>query len=258
MEISCGKWSLQIFNNQTNIISVYLVHIIKLLPKDEYNHWIAYNILINPLHCLITPNELDTTSTSRPHSPERDDHIFKNKLVEYYGMSQKGTLILKTLSKTDKPYWNLLSVITEDSPWHFDVQILCISRLLIESINTDVLKERGIKDERLEDDCKQCQSKKLVKIRTINMLKEYLTKYLGNNQQIEESIDFLKKIYSLRILAAHKRSSTKIDKDQKALENKYGKKFPDILNGIFIEINKLISLILQAENKFLNLNENIK
>lgn len=234
MQLKCRDWSLQIFNNKINIVSVLLAHLIRDLPEEEYQHWMAYNILPAPVDFGITLGESDTSTKGIPHLPERNDHRFKWFLMHYYNSCKKINLnpILKKLNPIDQPYFNTLNLISENSQWHFDIQILNLSKLIIESVDLNELSKRGVDN--------NGKSK--------NMLKNYLTKGTAKNEFDYEK--FLDNLYKLRHGATHRRSSKgKSDyfDGLNYFKKKYGDELINILDGIFNEASQLINLITKSD-----------
>lgn len=230
MALECETWHLQIFNNQNQIVSVLFPHIVEQLPEEEYLHWIAYNILPSPDDLLMTEGEYDTAAMGLPHIPDRNDHIFKNLITDYYQGCDRKKInpILKRLNAIDAPYFNTLNLISENSQWHFDLQILSLSKILIESIDT---KELSI-------------NRKIENKPPKNMLKEYL----GTQQQ--ELCNFLDNLYLIRLGAAHRRANMSNRDYYAGLEyfrKKYGQDLVKILNGIFKEACILVRKIMTLE-----------
>lgn len=229
-------WQLQIHNNNVEIISVFLVHIKTQLPKGEYKHWMAYNLLPSPTDRGLTQGELNTSGYGIPHIPDRSDHRFKWQLEEYWKQcdSQNKKAILKKLNQIDNPYFNTLNLISENSQWHFDLQILCLSKIIIESVDVDELSVKGIEN--------NGQSK--------NMLKLYIEKKTNTSDYFDYK-NFLDNLYNIRIGAAHRRGlDLKKDyyKGMKYFKEKYGENLVSILNGIFIECGLLLETLANIEN----------
>lgn len=229
------RWQLQIHNNNVEIISVFLSHLKTQLPEREYKHWMAYNLLPSPTDRGLTSGELNTAGYGIPHIPDRSDHRFKWLLEEYWKKwdSQNKKTILKKLNPIDNPYFNTLNLISENSQWHFDVQILGLSKIIIESIDTDELSAKGIVNEG--------QSK--------NMLKLYIETKISNSDF--DYKNFLDNLYKIRNGTAHRRSlNHKKDyyKGMKYFKEKYGENLVCILNGIFIECVLFLEILNNIED----------
>jgi len=242
MKLKCNRWCLQIFNNKPKIISVYFAHIIEQMPEGEYQHWMAYNICPSPVDKGITQKEFYTSGCGMPHFPERNDHKFKSSLKHYYRqcINKNKTPILKELNWVDQPYFNTLNLISEDSQWHFDLQILCLAKILIESINIDELENRGIKKQDHEGN----------KIKSKNMLKEYLNQCTKQNNSFDYQ-KFLDNLYKIRLGSAHRRPNKCLQSDYWKGLSYFNKKsttsLENTLDDIFTGAYQLINLITTAE-----------
>lgn len=245
MQISCCKWNLQICNEQKNIISVLLVHLESLLPDSEYTHWMSYNILLAPYQKSITPGELSTIASGIPHEPERVDHIFKEKLNSLHQTEVNDLSVLKKLNNLDVPYFNTLCLISEESQWHFDVQILNLSKVLNESIDREILKKHGIADFYTKN-CKTCNEIINISRSNEDMLKDYLLAYGANETEVIDCITSLSDIKKFRNAVAHRRK-TKSYYNELKWRKKYGESLSEVLEGLFKHANKLIELILSVQ-----------
>lgn len=227
-----GSWGLRMDNNHENIVIVFLGYLGRDLPEKEREYWKVFNIAPR--------GALSATTSMRdllgvPFDPQGLDLKFKQR---YRQLNQKwqekyGWSLFRELALADVYSFKNLRVPINNSQSEFDLQILALTKVLIDALNEHEIK-KNISSALKENE------KGITKFE--KMLKE---KEIGD---YEVEIALLRNIQELRSSGvAHLKGSTysKLVKKLDLYDQELQKVFSELLNKVIIFLEKLISSIEQ-------------
>jgi len=224
-------WMMPIDNNQKENIMVYLGDLGKL-PYEEQEHWKLFNILISDGKISETSYKRDFMAEfCSPIEPvlyfkERFE-IFNKKWKERFGWD-----LFKSLNKEDEHHWKTLKIPAEEQK-EFDEKILSLTKILIDSLNSEEIKKGVIIIEGNTGSISQIES----------FLKQKCS--LNSPQMFE----FLRKLQTLRSKAIHFKNDEYKNIYSYFDKGTFSKTFEGIIIGAITLLNTLESNILKEMKK---------
>lgn len=180
--LRCGShWSLQIDNDHSDRVIVFLGDLGRDLPAAERYHWRAHNI---PPEGTLSKTAWARSFAARPADAQLPEIRFKvayERLKEAWTAAH-GWPLFRPLAPGDSHLLKRVHVPTTDNPAEMDAQILSLAKILIDSINDGAL------DTALADPVR-CE-------RSLAKLERYLTK-IGYGE-VDRDLKFLRHIQRLR------------------------------------------------------------
>lgn len=184
-------WLLQIDNDHTDRVLVFLGDLGRDLPYAEQLHWRAHNIL--------PQGRLSKTARTRSFDAnfadgEQPEHRFK---AAYQRMTKRwsagrGWPLFRPLASGDQHLLTKLHVPTSDNPAELDAQLLGLAKILIDSLNDGAL-DAALGDKPADE-------------RSLAKLERYLTR--ESYPHLQRDIAILRAVQALRSTgAAHTRGS---------------------------------------------------
>lgn len=139
--LECKRlWSLEIDNHHKNVISVYLGDLGQRLPESERLYWKSFNIF--------SDEGISTVSFQRDFlnicaESDMSEHRFKQHYIETNDVwNQKyGWPLFLPLSSDDQYNFDLLRIPLMESQHEFDVLVLSLVKVLIDSLNEAMIQE---------------------------------------------------------------------------------------------------------------------
>jgi len=140
--VNCGgKWSLRIDNDRPDRVIVWLGDLGQSLTEAERLHWQHYNI--------VPEGGISRTSYLRNiqgmfADPEMPDLAFKHlyRMINKGWQKRFGFPLFLPQHKRDEHVFKTLRVPLDDNRAEFDVQILSLAKLLIDSLNEASLQRQ--------------------------------------------------------------------------------------------------------------------
>lgn len=227
-----GLWGLEIDNNSPDHVIAFLGDLGSYLPEKERYHWKAYNI---PPYGTMSSVCIRRAFYAEFAPPESPDLIFKDIFKQFTkGWRVRfGWDLFLPLSQADSHHFDTLRVPLHNNQAEFDMQVLNITKIMIDSLNVKVLK-------------RQINSK--TKGGGIKLLELFLEKYQIPNQK--QHIEFLRNLQALRSSGvAHRKGGNYNDVKTKfgIREDNFIDTFRNIL-GQTIEFIKDLSTIIKDED----------
>lgn len=179
-----GLWGIQIDNNKSDCVVVFLGDLGRDLPENEQPYWKSFNILPRGGLSRVA---FGRSFLGRFVDAERKDLLFKNNFREFQKRwnAKQGWYFFKPLHPEDKHCFDSLHIPLSDEQKEFDEQVLALTKILVDSLNEKEL-EKGFPKPR--------KSKETLK--GIEKLGKYLIS--KNASDPSEFIQFLRDLYSLR------------------------------------------------------------
>lgn len=188
-------WSLQIDNDVSDYVIVFLGDLGEYLPENERPYWKTFNV--------IPDGSMSQTNYRRSllaewAEPESLDHVFKNlyKRAGDCWYKKYGWFLFLPLHEADENYFNSLRLLLTDDQVEFDSQVLNLTKLMVDSLNEAELT-KGSSDIVSSD-------KGLLKFE----------KFLNSHSatEITKHISFLRQLQSLRSAGVAHRKGSGYDK----------------------------------------------
>ena len=143
--ISCGgRWCLYIDNQNVDngYVSAYLGDLGRDLPNiEEQHHWRSHNILIDG---KLSESKFKRDFLAEFAEPESIDLIFRNEFININQMFEKkmGWKLFIDLNEKDSYNFNGLRIPTNDTGRQFDILVLSLVKVIIDSINEkEIIKQ---------------------------------------------------------------------------------------------------------------------
>lgn len=187
-------WQLQIDNHHKDCVIAYLGDLGKNLPESERLYWKSYNIDSDEKLSRVT---FERDFMCLPSESNMIDHKFQRdyaKVIDYWNKKYGWSIFL---SLTEQDEYNLSQIripLTNSQP-EFDMLVLSLVKVLIDSLNEAKLKET------LTKECKNG---------SINELQGWLEEH--NCQDYEIHIKFLREVQELRSTGTGHRKGTNYNK----------------------------------------------
>jgi len=136
-----GFWSLRVMNNHRDHVVVWLGDL-KFLPYKEQTHWKAFNI--TPSDREISYADFTRNIEVNFADPEHPELYFKYKfeLFQKAWHEKFGWYLFQPLSEEDAHYMKSLHVPTTNEQKEFEDQVFSITKILINSLNSEKLSIR--------------------------------------------------------------------------------------------------------------------
>lgn len=226
--LRCGSlWSMWMDNNHAEYVIVYLGDLGRSLSYEEQLYWKSYNVKPEG---TISRTEFRRAFLAEPTEPERADLLLKSVYGQFCRRWYrcKGWHLFKPLSEQDSHVLRTIRVPLSDDFAEFDVQVLNLSKLIVDSINNRELK-RHIPN--LEAGTK-----------SISKLEMYLREREVDG--FEEHIQFLRKLYQLRSIGAgHRKGSDYLEKANELILG--NRKLAEVTVELFISAIGLLEFLSQ-------------
>lgn len=207
--INGPDWMLRVDNDRTDdLIAVTLVDLGRL-PDFEQKYWQLFNV--NPP----ARNMLSPTTYKRWFLGEvsdtafAPDHLFKHLYEKFQAEWYKSHnwYLIKPLNKTAKYNLSTLHSLSDENEQDFKAQILALTLILIESINTEGIRDHlDTKNEALINFASKKGINLNEKAAGINILEQYLVSIGDDNGNIISLFRNLQDLRSTRF--AHRPDST--------------------------------------------------
>lgn len=187
--IRCGNlWSLYIDNDSTEngYVSAYLGDLGRNLPSiEEQHHWRSHNKLIEG---NLSPSKFRRDLLAEFASPDSVDLIFRNEYIKTNSLFKKttGWEIFKDLDRNDSYNFNGMRIPTNNSQSQFDILVLSLVKILIDSINESAIRKQLIN---MEVEISEVKG-------SISLLAKWFEAY--GFTQFESHIKFLRNLQGLR------------------------------------------------------------
>jgi len=224
-----GFWVLRVMNNHRDHVVVWLGDL-KFLPYKEQTHWKAFNI--TPGDRKISHADFTRNIEGNFADPEHPELYFKYKfeLFQKAWHEKFGWYLFQPLSEEDAHYMKSLHVPTTNEQKEFEDQVASITKILIDSLNSEKLAIRLTFNKQNSGG--------------IDKLNAFLNFHKLNLPQM---ISFLRNLQSLRSTGVAHRKGVNYEKVKKSFD--IGKKdLPVIFEDILI---KCIWVLNTLENRFL-------
>lgn len=207
--INGPDWMLRVDNDRTDdLIAVTLVDLGRL-PEFEQRYWQLFNV--NPP----VRNKLSPTTYKRWFLGEASDtafapdHLFKHLYEKFQTEWQKSHdwYLIKPLSPSVEYNLSTLHSLSDENEQDFKAQILALTMILIESINTEGIRDHlDTNNEALKDFAAQKDINLKEKASGINILEQFLVSHGGDNGKVISLLRNLQDLRSTRF--AHRPDST--------------------------------------------------
>ena len=145
--LSClGLWGCQIDNNHPSHVVVFLGDLGRDLPPDERLHWKQFNV--PPEGGMSEPN-FRRSFLAQWSAPTAPDLVFRQEYVHLNRawQSSQGWFLFLPAEQGDEHLIDTIRVPVNNSQAELDTQILCLAKLLVDSLNEKALEDRGGKAE---------------------------------------------------------------------------------------------------------------
>lgn len=217
-------WGLRMMNNHEDHVVVWLGDLRSLPPKEQ-GHWKGFNL--TPSDRKIANADFTRNINGKFCDPDHPELFFKHRLAEFQEAWEKafGWNLFMPLDKQDEHHLRSLHVPVTNEQKEFDEQVGSISKLLIDSLNTEELR-KGV------------QSKK-EKPGSIDWLEAFLA---ARSFSAPKMIEFLRKLQGLRSsgIAHRKGGSYKKHKEYFDLDKKqFSEAFTNIIVNCIWILNTL-------------------
>lgn len=132
-----GLWSLQIDNDHSDYVVVYLGDLGKYLSEKERNYWLSFNI--PPDGRKISQTNFRRSFLAEFVDPKRPDLMFKHEYVRFQRDFREahGWDFFKPLHADDHHFFTGLRLPLKDSQSEFDAQLLALTKIIVDSINEE-------------------------------------------------------------------------------------------------------------------------
>jgi len=224
-----GAWSLRFDNNSSSHISVFLGDLGRDLPEKEQVYWKSFNLI--PDGRKISRTNFERSFLGNFYDPENPEHRFKYKFKEFqdYWSKSYGWQFFLPLSDKDEHFWTSLRSMLTNEQAEFDLQILALTKLTIDSINVKALRFHvGVTD---------------ASVKSISLIEELLKQL--NSQYLDALTALLRAIQSVRSTGVAHRKGTEYEKTMTKLNidaEDYRSDFDKLLLGMIFLLDEIIRL----------------
>ena len=202
-ELYCGgKWMLRLDLNNPNFVTAYLGDLGRDLPYTEHHYWKSFNV---PPNGKISEVEFKRSFMAEFTNPTDNVLIFKELLykVNEHWNSKFQYDLFKQLNESDEHYYKSFRIPLTNEQKDFDGQILSLSKIILESINTKEINKYFRKNEIQTED----------NLKGINGLKLYLKSIGFDAVEVDKEVGYFNMLYDLRSkLTAHRKSEGEVTK----------------------------------------------
>lgn len=201
-QLYCGNlWSLSIDNNHDDYVQVWLGDLGGLSEKEQI-YWRSFNIQnIGKVSDTYFKRQIMAEFADSDYP----DHIFKAKYSELLEKSLKllNWHLLLPLAEKDKSYLDELHIITVEEQHKFDMLVLALTKILIDSIN-----EKEVN--------KLLSNQELGNLKgSISRLEALLKKCDISDEMLSGQIKFLRNLQNLRSASSAHRKGSNFEKISK-------------------------------------------
>lgn len=223
-----GAWSLRFDNNSTSHISVFLGDLGRDLPEKEQVYWKSFNLI--PDGRRISRTNFERSFLGNFYDPEIPEHKFKYKFKEFqdYWSKTHGWQFFFPLSDKDEHFWTSLRSMLTNEQSEFDLQILGLTKLTIDSINVKELRSHvGITDS---------------SSKSISLVEELLKQQ--NSSHLTALTALLRGLQSVRSTGVAHRKGTEYEKTMTKLNidtEDYRSEFDQLLLGVIFLLDEIMS-----------------
>lgn len=207
--INGPDWMLRVDNDRTDdLIAVTLVDLGRL-PEFEQRYWQLFNV-DPPVRNMLSPTTYKRwflgEASDTAFAP---DHLFKHLYEKFQTEWQKSHdwYLIKPLSPSVEYNLSTLHSLSDENEQDFKAQILALTMILIESINTEGIRDHlDTNNEALKDFAAQKDINLKEKASGINILEQFLVSHGGDNGKVISLLRNLQDLRSTRF--AHRPDST--------------------------------------------------
>jgi hypothetical protein len=198
--LRCGAlWSVQLDNDSSQYVCVFLGDIGRDIPLREHGYWRSFNI---PPAGPMSETAFRRSFMAEFASPQRKDLLFKQELAIFNQAWRERHQwdFFKPLSEADQHCLTSLRIPATDEQNEFDTQVMYLTKLIVDSLNeAEIARETTTAPDQ----------------KGISKLEEYLkTKGVPD---YSKSIEFLRNLQSLRSTGAAHRKGSNYEKAAKKL-----------------------------------------
>ena len=137
--LKCPWWSMKIDNHHDDKAIVLLRHL-SSLPYTEQLHWRSYNIIPEG---GLSKTYYERNFKGQFTESDRPEHVFKQSYRDLQRSSEKylGWRFLLPLTPRDEHHLKNLRIPSTDEQCDFDLLILSLAKILIDSLNQEQLRK---------------------------------------------------------------------------------------------------------------------
>ncbi|TKB83694.1 MAG: hypothetical protein E8D44_07705 [Nitrospira sp.] len=130
-----GLWGLQIDNDHSDYLAVYLGDLGQNLSGNERNYWLSFNI--PPDGREISETNFRRSFMAEPTDPQRADLVFKHQYGRFREDFRQaaGWDFFLPLHQDDEHFLTGLRLMGKDNQAEFDAQLIALTKVLVDSIN---------------------------------------------------------------------------------------------------------------------------
>lgn len=240
-----GLWTLKLDNNHENIVSVFLGDL-RSLPVSEQYYWKSYNIVSDS---KISSVQFRRSFLAEFTNPSQIDLLFRQHYIELHDIwiEKIGWPIFRELNEADSYHLSRVRLLTSENQSAFDEIVLSITKLMVESINVEMLSKilSSIEDEK-----------------SINKILRFLQEEGADFAPDVEK--FLKELQSLRSASSAHAKGKNYLKARKKFENSEKDELKEIIVEIITRADNVVLDLINFANRPNNktaegeLNEDLK
>lgn len=234
--IKCGGyWGIEIDNNHTEYVIVYLGDLGKL-PFNEQRYWRSYNVARDGGISDVAYKRGIEAEFADPTEPAL---LFKYRFEQFQKkwLDKFDWYLFKPLNENDEYHLKALRMPLNTTQSEFDEQVLSLTKVLIDSLNEKNLKQAITS--KLDSDT-----------RGISKLELYLQQEKVADYQ--DIIDFMRILQSIRSWSSAHRKSSDFDKKMEKLNIDLNN-LPDEFKHL---LEKAIEVLQILENHFFKIEDN--
>lgn len=130
-----GLWGLQIDNDHSDYLVVFLGDLGRDLSENERGYWLSFNI--PPGGREISRTNFRRSFLAEPTDPEKADLVFKHQYGRFREDFRKATGwdFFLPLHQADEHFLTGLRLMAKDNQAEFDAQLIALTKVLVDSIN---------------------------------------------------------------------------------------------------------------------------
>ncbi|MDD4082944.1 MAG: hypothetical protein PHD05_06175 [Sphaerochaetaceae bacterium] len=238
--LSCQHlWGLRMDNSHQDYVAVFLGDLGHLTNKEQ-KYWKNFNI--------ITDEKISSTCFKRSFmaefcDPDSADLFFKQKFSEFQTKWHKkyGWHLFLPLNSEDQHHLAALRLLTKNTQEEFDLMVLSLTKILIDSINIKEIKSELIGEDADENYKKIISSDLIIKKedKSIEIFRKYLAQ--KHKLQFPEMIQFLRDLQNLRSTGAAHRKGAQYE----LIKKRFGlnENFKEVFENILINSIKILNTL---------------
>jgi hypothetical protein len=138
--LRCGSlWGLQIDNDHTDYVVVFLGDLGRDLSEAERNYWLSFNIA--PQGRRISQTAVKRSFWAEFTDPAKPDLVFKDEYKRFNCAfrESRGWDFFLPLHDDDKHFLTGLRLLSQDNQAEFDSQLIALTKLLVDSLNESAI-----------------------------------------------------------------------------------------------------------------------